>query len=48
MVNLLKCWAVILKSVDQIFSGKAFSSPTLKTLLFLMFATNNDSVAFLQ
>ena len=37
MIVLLECLNVILESIDLVSSCKAFLSPTLKTLLYLMF-----------
>ena len=46
MIVLLECSTVILESIDLFLVCKAFLSPTLKTLLYLMITTENASVEF--
>ena len=46
MIVLLECLTVILESIDLFLVYKAFLSPTLKTLLYLMFSTENATVEF--
>ena len=46
MIVLLEYLTVILESIDLFLVYKAFLSPTLKILLYLMFTTENASVEF--